>query len=369
MEYMASKADPDGKLDVDKSRCDSGLVESLGEPQEPASKVKVEEVEEDQFDSSYGSSCLSDRLDSSYGTSSITDSLSEALDKSCRIRHEDNKKGATESRDKTVTDSPLDPYTFLGEDGDTIVHLAAIHKAEACALHFISFFSVEVLEIQNDLFQAALHLCVYTNQSCLVRALVLRGVSLEQQDWHGNTPLHLACEYGLVQCVQALTQQPTAQERDNLQHLCLGPRHQDLELQNWQGVTCLHVATLGRNQEIMEHLLQNGANVDAQDGTSGKTALHLAVELHEAALVSLLLRHNADVDAVMYNGCTALHLAVGRQDTGIASALCQAGADTFLPNVEEETPQDLAAGNVDILALFPFDDVKLGGQPVLCADF
>lgn len=86
----------------------------------------------------------------------------------------------------------------------------------------------------------------------------------------------------------------------------------------------------------------------SQEGTSGKTALHLAVELHDIASVKLLLSKGANVDAAMFNGCTPLHLAVGRQDATIAHLLCQSGADTMLRNMEDETALDLADGNNDV---------------------
>lgn len=93
-----------------------------------------------------------------------------------------------------------------------------------------------------------------------------------------------------------------------------------------------------------------------QEGTSGKTPLHLAVECHNHRAVQFLLRNGAYVDAQMYNGCTPLHLAVGRKDATIAAILSHSGADTLLRNMENETAQDLADGN---------DNVSLqGGRPV-----
>lgn len=86
----------------------------------------------------------------------------------------------------------------------------------------------------------------------------------------------------------------------------------------------------------------------SQEGTSGKTALHLAVELHDITSVKLLLSNGANVDAAMFNGCTPLHLAVGRQDATVANLLCQSGADIMLRNMEDETAQDLAEGNDDV---------------------
>lgn len=86
----------------------------------------------------------------------------------------------------------------------------------------------------------------------------------------------------------------------------------------------------------------------SQEGTSGKTALHFAVELRDITSVKLLLSRGANVDTAMFNGCTPLHIAVGRRDASIANILCQSGADTMLRNMEDETALDLANGNDDV---------------------
>nr|XP_009918903.1 PREDICTED: NF-kappa-B inhibitor epsilon [Haliaeetus albicilla] len=134
------------------------------------------------------------------------------------------------------------------------------------------------------------------------------------------------------------------------------------------GLACLHISTLKGNIQMMSLLLESGANIDVREGTSGKTPLHLAVECHNRRAVQFLLRNGAYVDAQMYNGCTPLHLAVGRKDAAIAAILSHSGADTLLRNMENETAQDLADGNNDLLALLPFDDLKISGKPVVCSE-
>ncbi|XP_004846508.1 NF-kappa-B inhibitor epsilon isoform X2 [Heterocephalus glaber] len=252
----------------------------------------------------------------------------------------------------------LEALTYISEDGDTLVHLAVIHEAPDVLLCCLALLPQEVLDIQNNLYQTALHLAVHLDQPGAVRALVLKGASLALQDRHGDTALHVACQRQHLACAHCLLEgQPEPGRR---------PAHpQDLQLQNWQGLACLHIATLQRNQPLMELLLQNGADIDVQEGTSGKTALHLAVETQERGLVQFLLQAGAQVDARMLNGCTPLHLAAGRGLGSISSTLCQAGADALLLNVEDETPQDLAE---DPLTVLPFDDLKISGKPLLCAD-
>ncbi|RLW07172.1 hypothetical protein DV515_00004306 [Chloebia gouldiae] len=221
-----------------------------------------------------------------------------------------------------------------------------------------------------------LHLAVYLEQPSVIQALIHKGVNPGLQDRNGNTPLHLACEQQYLQCAQQLLKGPAKPDGTTQ------PRgyHQDLQLQNWQGLACLHISTLKGNIPMMSLLLESGANIDVREGTSGKTPLHLAVECHNCRAVQFLLRNGAYVDAQMYNGCTPLHLAVGRKDAAIAAILSHSGADTLLRNMENETAQDLADGNDDVslyggkpvalqlLALLPFDDLKISGKPVMCSE-
>ncbi|XP_029820968.1 NF-kappa-B inhibitor epsilon [Manacus vitellinus] len=253
----------------------------------------------------------------------------------------------------------LSPLSF-----HRLVHLAIIHCVPAVALCCIAQLPREVLEIQNDLFQTPLHLAVYLEQPHVIQALIHKGVNPGLQDRNGNTPLHLACEQQHLQCAQQLLGSTAPPEGTAQPHR----HHQDLQLQNWQGLACLHISTLKGNIPMMSLLLESGANIDVREGTSGKTPLHLAVECHNRKAVQFLLRNGAYVDAQMYNGCTPLHLAVGRKDAAIAAILSHSGADTLLRNMENETAQDLADGNDDLLALLPFDDLKISGKPVVCSE-
>ncbi|NP_001124218.1 NF-kappa-B inhibitor epsilon [Bos taurus] len=295
-----------------------------------------------------------ERADSTCGSSSLTEPLSLSGDP----RTEDAVPDSPLPVAGALSPQQLEALTYISEDGDTLIHLAVIHEAPAVLLYCLALLPQEVLDIQNNLYQTALHLAVHLDQPGAVRALVLKGASRVLQDRHGDTALHVACQRQHLACARCLLEGQPEPGR--------GPPHSlDLQLQNWQGLACLHIATLQRNRPLMELLLQNGADIDVQEGTSGKTALHLAVETQERGLVQFLLQAGARVDARMLNGCTPLHLAAGRGLSGISSTLCEAGADSLLRNVEDETPQDLAE---DPFALLPFDDLKVSGKPLLCAD-
>ncbi|NWT40845.1 IKBE inhibitor, partial [Chroicocephalus maculipennis] len=297
-----------------------------------------------------------ERLDSSYGSGALAEALA-GLPAACRPEEPPPPP-------EGLSRQQLEALTYVSEDGDTLVHLAIIHCVPAVALCCIAHLPREVLEIQNDLFQTPLHLAVYLEQPSVIQALIHKGVNPGLQDRNGNTPLHLACQQQRLQCAQQLLQASAPPQGTAQPH----GQQQDLQLQNWQGLACLHISTLKGNIPMMSLLLESGANIDVREGTSGKTPLHLAVECHNRRAVQFLLRNGAYVDAQMYNGCTPLHLAVGRKDAAIAAILSHSGADTLLRNMEDETAQDLADGNDDLLALLPFDDLKISGKPVVCSE-
>ncbi|KAM3602531.1 uncharacterized protein V6R79_005865 [Siganus canaliculatus] len=335
---------------LEDNRTDSG-IDSYG------SILKSEEPREPSTDFSGPRDKFStgeERLDSAYGSSSITvESLSEIVG-DCTVSSANEEQGQISE----LSEQDQNLLTTITEDGDTVLHLAIIHENEYIAQQLIQLFPKEVLDIQNNLYQSPLHLATYLNLTDVVKSLVEKGARLELQDQEGNTALHVACQQGQVKCATEMTRDISSSK--------LAPV---LETQNWRGLTCLHLAALNRQDQILKLLVKKGADLNVQEGTSGKTALHLAVELHDITAVKLLLSRGANVDAAMFNGCTPLHLAVGRQDTDIANLLCQAGADTMLRNMEDETALDLADGNDDILALFPFDDIQISGRSVVGMKF
>ncbi|KAF5898629.1 NF-kappa-B inhibitor epsilon [Clarias magur] len=341
---MDRNVEEKGKLDLlEDNRTDSGIdsFRSLTRDDRCSTTSSVPDPhEQDKLSTD-------ERLDSSYGSSSLTsESLSDLMGK-CSV------SGTRAEHTVEYSEEEANLLATVTEDGDTFLHLAIIHEVETFTHQLINLFPKEILDIQNNLYQTPLHLAVYLNQVPVVKALVANGACVELQDQDGNTPLHVACEHGRFECANEMIRPASPSMLTTV-----------FETQNWRGLTCLHVATLHKRHRIMKLLMKKGVNLNLQEGTSGKTALHMAVELHDVDAVSLLLKRGANPDAAMLNGCTALHLAVGRQDATITSSLCQAGADKMIRNIEDETALDLADGNDDILALLPFDDIQIMGRTV-----
>lgn len=59
----------------------------------------------------------------------------------------------------------------------------------------------------------------------------------------------------------------------------------------------------------------------SQEPCNGRTALHLAVDLQNEKLVSLLLKHGADANKVTYQGYSPYQLTWGRNNSVIQEEL------------------------------------------------
>lgn len=78
-----------------------------------------------------------------------------------------------------------------------------------------------------------------------------------------------------------------------------------------------------------------------QDGRSGRTILHYAVESGKLDLVQFLVQHcDADVNCQTFDGATPLRLAVGRRHMNVASYLINVGADAAVLHTETYEESD-----------------------------
>jgi ankyrin repeat protein len=184
------------------------------------------------------------------------------------------------------------------------------------------------------------------------------GIGRYPNDWTG---LHFLAFFGVPGKAKRLLEQ--------------GAKINDQE--NALGVTPLHCAVYQGNDEMVEFLLENGANGNATT-TDGQTALHIAsqrghrkcmkllfanhVDLHivdqagasslhsavgtatDEATVPLLVKHKVNLNFQNpRNGNTALHLAVQCRRPRIILFLLEKGATVDLVNDEGLTPLQLAA--------------------------
>ncbi|WP_341815607.1 MULTISPECIES: ankyrin repeat domain-containing protein [unclassified Wolbachia] len=140
-------------------------------------------------------------------------------------------------------------------------------------------------------------------------ALISSGSNISDKSGKGWTPvLNLAAKHGHLETVKALLK---------IEGIKIDER-------NELGFTPLHNAVLKDHKEIVEFLIQTGANVDAQHLYG--TPLHYAVSYCHKETVEVLLEKGANVNAVNTHGMTPLDYAKGQN----VEILLKAGGRSFV---------------------------------------
>uniref|UniRef100_A0A8C7DZ59 Poly [ADP-ribose] polymerase n=1 Tax=Naja naja TaxID=35670 RepID=A0A8C7DZ59_NAJNA len=103
----------------------------------------------------------------------------------------------------------------------------------------------------------------------------------------------------------------------------------------------LHFAAGFGRRDVVDYLLQSGANVHARDD-GGLIPLHNACSFGHAEVVNLLLRHGADPNARDNWNYTPLHEAAIKGKIDVCIVLLQHGADPSIRNTDGRTALDLA---------------------------
>lgn len=181
-------------------------------------------------------------------------------------------------------------------DGELpVVMLAAYHGQRAVAQTLIDHGA------DVDVFAAA----ALNKADRLAILLKGDGGLVNSHSHDGWTPLALAAHFGSRESAKLL--------------LAAGADH-GIRSQNPTGNTPLHAAVAGKRHEIVELLVEAGADVNAQDA-DGWTPLNLAAHEGVADTVSYLLANSADPSIPAANGQTPLQTAEREGKTEALGAL------------------------------------------------
>ncbi|XP_029464973.1 nuclear factor NF-kappa-B p100 subunit [Rhinatrema bivittatum] len=226
------------------------------------------------------------------------------------------------------------------ENGDTPLHLAIIHEQTAVIQQLIqvivSIPNQQIINMSNHLSQTPLHLGVITRQPKVVAFLLQAGADPTLLDRYGNSVLHLALHNKDEAMLQTL-----------LEHLSASSMHL-LDMPDYNGLFPVHWAVKIKSESCLELLVRKGADVDAVERKSGRTALHLAVDMESLGMATLLVKTlGADVNARTFGGNTPLHLAASLGSPILTRMLIGAGANILSENDEPRScsPSDTSSGS------------------------
>ena len=155
-----------------------------------------------------------------------------------------------------------------------------------------------------------------------VQQLLRRGVDPNWPDTNGDPALVVALKSDAHSTALFLARHPLTQTQSR----------------NPFGETPLMMAALQNQLDVAEVLLTRGAEVNQP----GWTALHYAATRGHAAMMRLLLEHNAYIDAEAPNGNTPLMMAAQFAPPLATKLLLEEGADPHLRNNLDRSALDLA---------------------------
>ena len=175
----------------------------------------------------------------------------------------------------------------------------------------------------------------------IIQLLLGRGANVNSQDKDHLTPLHLACYNGKLEIVRALLSHGASVNAKGI-----------------LGQTALHLVLDGNRSSrdavsVVRLLLENGADVNAQ--YSYETPLHLACSYGKPAIGRVLLIHGANVNAVNIRRQTPLHMlsfgpyvkdeSPSKSPSRLVGILVDSGADANARDNDNETPLHTAFRN------------------------
>lgn len=147
--------------------------------------------------------------------------------------------------------------------------------------------------------------------------------------------------FGIIGVIEGLSGSPSHKEQAI-----------DIDKQDVDGNTQLHRAVWKKDIEAARILINRGANLNIQNGSSHETPLYIAVSIRDIEMVKLLIDAKADLNIGDYAKRTPLHKAIYREYIEIVKLLIDAKADVN-ENKYGKTPlhEAIYIKNIDMVKL------------------
>lgn len=182
----------------------------------------------------------------------------------------------------------------------------------------------------------------------IVKLLLKHGADPTKKNRDGHTPMDLVKEgdQDVLDLLRGDSALLDAAKKGNLTRVqkLLTPDNINCRDSQGRNSTPLHLAAGYNNLEVAEFLLENGADVNAQD-KGGLIPLHNASSYGHLDIAALLIRYSTVVNATDKWGFTPLHEAAQKGRTQLCALLLAHGADPTLKNQESQTPLDLCTAD------------------------
>jgi ankyrin repeat protein len=170
----------------------------------------------------------------------------------------------------------------------------------------------------------------------MISILKNQGISLNETDNNGNSPLHVAILAGESEYARSLINQGA-----------------DLNIKNKLGLSPLHLAAFLNDREVANHLLQKGAEIDIK-GNSGYTPLHIASELNHVRLAKDLLYMGANARIKTDQKLTPKAIAKIQNNSEMTKLIDKKGSYTLSLPISNSTRNTTLLNSVKLSPKYDF---------------
>ena len=227
----------------------------------------------------------------------------------------------------------------------------AVEEGHIQTVQLLVDCGADVNELNED-GQTPLHTAAGGEKDCpeLCSILMKHDAKIDAVDKDGNQPLHLACKQWHTATVRLLLSHGADVTALNKQqrkpsHMANESVLKSYEVHNSNHA--LHIAVEEGHIQTVQLLVDCGADVNELN-EDGQTPLHTAAggEKDSPELCSILMKHDAKIDAVDKDGNQPLHLACKQWHTATVRVLLSHGADVTALNKQQRKPSHMANESV-----------------------
>jgi ankyrin repeat protein len=224
---------------------------------------------------------------------------------------------------------------------------------------------IDVNLVDNSFGKTPLRWAVEYGQLDVAKLLLDHGARSDLADTNGRTPLLWAARHGKTRKLQflldnddSLSYKDSLSRRDKNRRTALSlaaiEGHIDamkllnkcgseVNSKDFRGQTPLSLAAMNGHLEAVLLLLDEGADPESRETSSGRSPLSLAAENGHLHVVNLLVTRNCDVDCSDASGRTPLSWAAENGNEEVVHVLLAGGADVNSKDEDTRTPLSYAS--------------------------
>ncbi|KAG8179340.1 hypothetical protein JTE90_007613 [Oedothorax gibbosus] len=198
----------------------------------------------------------------------------------------------------------------------------------------ISFFvdSGAGVNESDEINWTLLHYAVWRGDLETIRFLKRYDMDINAKDARvGKTPIHIAAEHGYIDVINYLIENGA-----------------NVESYDERGRTPLYYSVMMDQYEAFKNLIDKGADINIKNNHF-KTLLHVSGFNNNKEIIEYLVKAGLEINAKDENGWTPLHIAVYNHKLDIFQVLADLGADLFVVCNDGKSLLDISKEHADIV--------------------